>query len=246
MTTFKRPSMRSTSRGVQGVRPARQSATVLAIAAGALVLLASCQATPPSKTPEATVPLLPTLVDQSLLTGAPCSPPCWYGLEPGRSTQDDAARAIETIAFVDPATVAMHEGSWVDGQPATFMTFDCRAPVSRRCGTLAFVDRTLVQVTIPTLYDLTFGLAVASLGAPDYFLVAPLHVQVPDCVVGLAWEDLGFLLVSDTILGEGCDTLRTVGRPLEDEPVMQAVYGVPGTVPSHGGTTFNWAGFSSR
>jgi hypothetical protein len=148
------------------------------------------------------------------------------------------------MAFVDPATIATYGGSWTDGQSASFVTFDCRAPVSRRCGALTFVQGILVQVTLPTLYDLTYGGAVAILGPPDRFFVEPIHVQVVDCVAGLIWEDLGLLLATDTILGDECDTLRTTGRLSTSEPVLQAAYGVPGTSPPHGGMTTDWAGFS--
>ena len=41
--------------------------------------------------------LVPTVVEPGLAYGQPCSPPCWQGLTPGKSTSADVARAIDQV-----------------------------------------------------------------------------------------------------------------------------------------------------
>jgi len=47
----------------------------------------------------------PPPLDMSLLTGEPCEPPCWQGLTPGESTEEDVAEFMRTTRFVDARTV---------------------------------------------------------------------------------------------------------------------------------------------
>ncbi|HUW14593.1 MAG TPA: hypothetical protein VM537_33040, partial [Anaerolineae bacterium] len=42
----------------------------------------------------------PPPVDTSLLTGEPCEPPCWQGLTPGESTEEDVAEFMKATRFV--------------------------------------------------------------------------------------------------------------------------------------------------
>jgi hypothetical protein len=62
-------------------------ASVLAAAAGVIAACVGCGEPPP--------------VDMSLLTGEPCVPPCWQGLTPGASTQEEADEFLRTNELVD-------------------------------------------------------------------------------------------------------------------------------------------------
>jgi hypothetical protein len=44
-------------------------------------------------------------VGMSLLTGGPCEPPCWQGLTPGVSTEEDVNEFLRTSPLVNPVTV---------------------------------------------------------------------------------------------------------------------------------------------
>lgn len=47
----------------------------------------------------------PAPVDTSLLTGEPCEPPCWHGLTPGVSTEDEVNEFLLTSELVDRSTI---------------------------------------------------------------------------------------------------------------------------------------------
>jgi hypothetical protein len=49
--------------------------------------------------------LEPPPVDRSLLTGEPCQPPCWQGLTPGVSTQEEVEEFLRTSELVDQTSI---------------------------------------------------------------------------------------------------------------------------------------------
>jgi hypothetical protein len=61
----------------------------------AAVSLTACHPTN-SSTPDMYQPV-PTVIEPGLAYGQPCSPPCWQGLTPGKSTSADVAKAIEEL-----------------------------------------------------------------------------------------------------------------------------------------------------
>lgn len=61
-------------------------AEVLACSLPLLPILAACRESPP--------------VDTSLLTGEPCEPPCWQGLVPGVSTEDQIMKYVQDSDYV--------------------------------------------------------------------------------------------------------------------------------------------------
>ena len=50
-------------------------------------------------------PMQEPLVAKSLLDGEPCGPPCWQGLVPGASTEQEVHRVLATSRYVDAASV---------------------------------------------------------------------------------------------------------------------------------------------
>ena len=47
----------------------------------------------------------PTVQDETLVSGEPCLPPCWYGVIPEKTLTQDAMRLVIAIPFVDPESV---------------------------------------------------------------------------------------------------------------------------------------------
>ena len=70
------------------------------------------------------------------------------------------------------------------------------------------MEGVLVEIGIPILYEVAFSQTVPLLGQPDHFFVQPVSVEGTDCVAGLVWKDRGVLLMTDTLIGEECDTLK--------------------------------------
>ena len=244
--THSRVSPRGVPQRDYGIGLVIASHRVRRVAAIALLaLLGACHPEGSQATPTTRPTVDPSHIDRSLLTTDQCSPPCWYGLEPGKSTELDVETALRGLEFVDADSIRHDKTSWVDGRIAKLIVFDCRAPVSRRCGVLTLVDRILVEIGLPILFEVTFERVVDELGKPDIFFIQAVHVELTDCTVGLAWEELGVLITSNMKSGEQCNELRARGAPSATELVSGSVYGESGMIPAHGGLDLPWIGFYS-
>ena len=91
-----------------------------------------------------------SMMDQSLLTDQPCSAPCWYRLELGKSNKAEVLSTLQSLAFANPATI--HEknyGYWdlsaEKNIPASLISIDCRNP-SWQCAGLVVANNTLVSI----------------------------------------------------------------------------------------------------
>ena len=92
-----------------------------------------------------------SLVDRSFLTGQPCTPPCWYGLEPEKATEEDVISTLKTLPFVESSTITVTKV--VQGAPLVAneqrVWFDCREPEERHCG-LALLSGDKIEGALST------------------------------------------------------------------------------------------------
>jgi hypothetical protein len=91
---------------------------VLAMAAWVAAACVGCGEPPPA--------------DMSLLTGEPCEPPCWQGLIPGQSTEQELVVLLDASEQVDPRSV--HQESGGCGQLTYWRNRDPFASLSARSG----------------------------------------------------------------------------------------------------------------
>jgi len=138
-----------------------------------------------------------TLVANGLLTGEPCGPPCWQGLIPGESTEEEVDRFLRTSGYVDAHTVSEdgYEGgvaiSWQRrGQAGAWNMFDLQDGVLQVMR--MYCDS---EVVLEQLID--------RYGAPDKFeaglvmLDGPVHTKVD-----LFYRGLG-MMVELRLPGDG-------------------------------------------
>ena len=62
------------------------------------------------------------LVDRSLITGEPCGPPCWQGIIPGETTEEETMTILHELPFVDGGAThvqgnRIHWHSDIEGWP---------------------------------------------------------------------------------------------------------------------------------
>ncbi len=70
------------------------------------------------------------LADHSFLTQQPCASPCWYELEPNKSSFDEVYATLSNLPFVDPTTIAEREYIWLNDDKATQVGFSCLHPLT--------------------------------------------------------------------------------------------------------------------
>jgi hypothetical protein len=132
--------------------------TLLFLGLCMLTLCASCGEPPP--------------VDRSLLTGEPCEPPCWQGLTPGESTEEDVAEFMRATRFVD--TRSVYRSSYTrltrGGEEVSGVVITWRSSGSLvMCSEFSIEEGVLKDITICPYPGVTLGSLIDRYGPPEKY-----------------------------------------------------------------------------
>lgn len=185
-------------RAIQGL-PQRIKCLGFAVVALAGLELAACE----QACRMADRPILPSgadveLVDRSLLTGEPCSPPCWQGLMPGESTKEEVLAVLNELPFVQASSIRTQDiyGGWEYIQWYSALV---HTPYYIGGISIDANDR-FAGANIRLEYELTIQELIDLEGPPDFYAV---EVLTPHRVheVRLLWLEKG-LNASMRVRGE--------------------------------------------
>ena len=113
----------------------------------------------------------PPAPDMSLLTGDPCEPPCWQGLTPGESAEDDVNDFLETSELVDPGSVIRGDRtSATEGVVGVGIRWRSTAARGRGANSFAVDAGVLNHITIYPDYDLTLERLIERYGPPEKYV----------------------------------------------------------------------------
>jgi len=129
-----------------------------------------------------------TFVDDSFLTGLPCTAPCWQGLELDISSKSDVLAKLQELTFVDQRSIKEYGTPWMDDDNAVGIRFNCTFS-NGLCGEFKLSNDELKNMYFPIEFSLTFGEVVKMLGKPDYITTGVCQPEKPDCTVGLNWPE---------------------------------------------------------
>ena len=114
----------------------------------------------------------PPPLDMSLLTGEPCEPPCWQGLTPGDSTEEDVAEFIRATRFVDTRTI--YRGRITRGGEVVGVSIQWRSTAARsrnvEINSFDIDTGVLDHITIHPDYDLTLERLIERYGPPEKYV----------------------------------------------------------------------------
>ena len=136
----------------------------------------------------------PPPVGMSLLTGDPCEPPCWQGLTPGQSTEDDALEFLRSSRFVDTRTIyraALSRGGQVVGSSIQWRSTAARSS-NVDSNDFAIEGGVLRDMIIYPDYDVTLESLLQRYGPPDKLHVMVTGRHVPMLQVTLFYPSYGF------------------------------------------------------
>jgi hypothetical protein len=184
--------------------------------------------------------------DQSFLTDKPCAAPCWYGLEPGKSTEEDVMKTLIELPFVDPSSIKSYGTVWQEDNSAKSIIFDCINPKVKECGEVLVSIDELRRLRVPTTNSLTFYSAVNKLGPPSYISYRALP-PAGDCIVFIDWPDHGVSLSTiDNRSKDLCEILPKGGKMPPNTKVVDIFYFEKTTSKKHiiyGENFIEWPGF---
>jgi hypothetical protein len=151
-----------------------------------LQLLAGCGMLEPQKEPE--------IADRSFISGEPCEPPCWYGLIPGESTEDQLDDVLSTLPFVEKDSIRKWEhvskGIIVDGNE---VDYNCMVANGGICGYIIVANGVIQVISHKIIYELPLETVIEKLGQPDYVIYTPYSPHGDGCEINLDWLDRGII-----------------------------------------------------
>jgi len=151
----------------------------------------------------------PPPVEMSLLTGDPCEPPCWQGLTPGKSTEDDVLQFIRSSRFVDTRTVYRGRLSRGGGE-VVGVSIQWRSTAARSSNVdsndFLVEGGVLRGIIIYPDYDVTLESLLQRYGPPAKYHVAITGRHLPVLRVRLFYPARGFtatleLPIDEPVLG---------------------------------------------
>ncbi len=153
-------------------------------------------------TPEQTPTPDPALVDRSWLTGTPCSAPCWYGLEPSKSSMEEAITTTAKLSFISPDALEPVTTSYWDDEAKKYLVekvvyYRCKNPSALTCVYQSFREGILNQILLYPNYEITFSEAVEQLGEPTAFTINRTNPEAKGCIVSIVWEERQMFMIFD-------------------------------------------------
>ena len=197
-----------------------------------VLMATSCQAGIPMQI-SPTPTLASSLMDTSLFTNVPCGAPCWFGLEPGKSTEEEVIAALQELSFIDPDTLdETSVGYWdpvkKEDIRAKLISANCVQPENRQCVGLTVANNSLRIIGLFPNYAITFEDLLNRLGTPDNVianLIPPVHQ--PGCSVGLMWTEQQIVADHTEKSTELCDDIYSGKRVNPSLLVHSITYFLP-------------------
>jgi len=155
------------------------------------------------------MPPPPSVQDESLTTGEPCLPPCWYGIHPGQTTLQEAIEIAKGLPFVDPASVIQNARDLPEriDQVVDWQYVGATRPTHG--GVLYVRQGTIARIRIFLPRKLKLADVLVTQGKPD--LVA---VDVGMVGIGPMAEGLGYYLYF--FYSQRGVMLSSIGYPLKE------------------------------
>jgi hypothetical protein len=133
-------------------------------------------------------PIDPKLVDQSFITGQPCTAPCWYGIEPDQSTETDVMLKLKELPFVDQTKIKKWNNVGFNNYSnASEIDFVCVSPSEGYCGSIISDNEVVKDIDLTIQYPLPLKSVIDRLGSPEYIFFDPFTPHGEGCRVSLNW-----------------------------------------------------------
>lgn len=117
----------------------------------------------------------PHEIDISLLTGEPCEPPCWYGITPGLTTDEEMVAILEGLPFFEADTLQLK------AEPV--ISFDRKREVvywGHGTVIVMLLDDVVTTVDVGLYYDVELQDLIELFGKPSGYFV--YTYPLPDAI----------------------------------------------------------------
>jgi len=138
----------------------------------------------------------PPPVDMSLLTGEPCEPPCWQGLTPGVSTEEEASQFLRISELVDRTTLyrshlTLGTGAVVGVSMQWWSSANTSRTWREHPNEFIVKDGVLHEIAVFLDCNVTLGDLLTRYGSPHRWEVLCVSLDTPDIDVILYYPTRG-------------------------------------------------------
>ncbi len=187
--------------------------------------------------------------NSNILNDTDCSPPCWNGIEPGKTNRQQALSILNNKSSIDQDSIE----TWSLFEINDSIKWDFKPSSGNRFGNLYFIKDTVVGSNfIPIKSKLLLGTVINYLGNPDNILVIK-HTQEKNYLsIFLGYPSKGtVILISINSYKEGdkaflsensvVDGIWYVEPELYNELISKLITGIPTDIVEN--NTHQWIGY---
>lgn len=136
----------------------------------------------------------PAVSDDSLVTGEPCLPPCWYDIQPGSTDTTTALEKVRLLEFVNPTSV---EKTFRDLYPGTDDSIDWEYQGTADFGGGIFIlEDTVRWFRVDHPNYLVLEDIITTIGEPDWVWVGRAGGAGNHHIYRFVFEKMGLMLES--------------------------------------------------
>jgi hypothetical protein len=136
-------------------------------------------------------------VERSLITGEPCVPPCWQGITPGVSTEEDVIAVLEQAPFVDTISIQQYSRN---GEIQSITWIGTIGNWNAQINTIQFrSDARVSTIEVRLEYELGIQELIHIYGEPDYYFAARMAPDTPCFSVRIIWLQDGLAASLDRL-----------------------------------------------
>ncbi len=165
----------------------------------------------------------PARADRSFLTDEPCAAPCWYGLVPDVSSEEEVISTLQTLPFVTASTITVTQETNPLQNFDRIVRFECLEAGPGQCGTATFAGGKLKTLGVSFLIPVTLETVVERRGPPEYVVYGRVTPERNDCLLTFVWPAAQFVVHRLVISsGRACDQLRE-GQGVSPKLILESV-----------------------
>jgi len=136
----------------------------------------------------------PAVQDETLVTGKPSLPPCWYEIISGETNTQDALNIVKRLSFVDPKSVVETTRDLYENTDNSILWFYSGTPDFG--GRLSIHRDRVIWYRVSYPNNLRFGDIVAQVGEPDWVWVGREGGAGTEHIFQFIFEARGLMLES--------------------------------------------------
>jgi hypothetical protein len=128
------------------------------------------------------------LNDKSLISGKPCSPPCWHGITPGKTAWEDAVKLLLKDAGLEPPFIQV-------GQNGVSILATWKGKGGEPCCQMVTEDgKTVTFILLQFDPTMTTGELIQAHGEPTYVVGTP--GDETQAIINLFYPDDGLIAIA--------------------------------------------------